>query len=294
MASLPVRSFFLTVVVILSLMTTLPAPCGAGPVCRRIISTELADISLCASSVLSTQKGNTYGPANTMDGDNATAWVEAAAGVGVGEWIEMAFGAPLTFQSIELGNGYAKSNKSYRDNGRIKKLRILAEGGYAHVVILRDTPRMQRVRLPEPVLSGWVRFEILSTYPGKRWKDTALNELMVDLEEHNRNTWASSFLTEMEAEERLNALPEVRQFFALTNAEGRKGMIMLEEEATPNCSQDSPDCRWCFSILSDMGGHVSRWETMCVHAWSGEVTVYDVIQDASVPYHSWSANYPLE
>ncbi len=146
---------------------------------------QFGRIEICVSSVLSGQSGNRYGPDMAADGNLATAWVEAAANDGTGQWIEYIFDQPLRVQTLEIVAGYAKSASTHSKNARPSRLLVLADDTPVATVPLRDTRSMQTIRLKAPVEASIFRLKVASVYPGAKWQDMAISELYVDLEEHN-------------------------------------------------------------------------------------------------------------
>ncbi len=277
--------------VLLAALITAPSLALGGAICTRMGMTELADLSICASSALKPSKGNDYGPARAFDADPATAWVEGAAGNGEGEWIELLFGAPVTFQSVEIANGYAKGPKAFADNGRIARARLEFQGGGGHEFTLRDSPEPQTIRLPTAVTSGWVRLVILSVYPGGRWQDVCLNELGVDLEEfRDAPALRSGLATWDEAATMVEALTEVRLYMLHVLAEGRTPFMRQEEGGPcPDCADAPTECCLCWVVGEDSGERALAWNRFCVRAESREVLVYDPVGDAWLTYFEWSA-----
>lgn len=85
-------------------------------------------LSATASSTLRPQAGNRYDPALALDGKLETAWCEGAREDGVGEWIEIRaqhvpdWRRPVC--QVMIVPGYAKSEATYRQNGRVTRVRI--------------------------------------------------------------------------------------------------------------------------------------------------------------------------
>jgi hypothetical protein len=85
-----------------------------------------------ASSSLPDSNGLSYAPSNVTDGNERTAWCEGAQGDGTGEWLELRLlglkekeSRPYCrIEGISIVPAYAKSQKSYLDNGRVTKVRI--------------------------------------------------------------------------------------------------------------------------------------------------------------------------
>jgi|GEM_PF-3853668 len=159
---------------------------AANPLKYTAPTTQLSSWTVEVSSRLVSQGSNSYGPANLLDGAE-TAWVEGAKGDGVGEWVRISQAdgkETMKFQSVLVWNGYQKNQKSFEENGRVKDLLVSWAGG-SEKIHLRDGMGEQTVRLQRPVVSPWVKFEILSVYPGSKFSDTAISGIAVDLEELN-------------------------------------------------------------------------------------------------------------
>ena len=138
----------------------------------------------CVSSVLAPQQNNNYGPANLFQ--ERGAWCEGTSQSGIGEWITVRFNPSLFFQRIYVINGYAKSVDTFRNNSRVKQFRIDTSSGLVTYVDLKDNPREQIIHLPQKVNASWIRFTVTDIYRGKKYSDTCLSKLIVDIEEYQR------------------------------------------------------------------------------------------------------------
>ncbi len=100
------------------------ATAGAGSaktVCWTQGSTQFVSaMHYCVSSVLAPQGSTTYGPRNLADGNSTTAWCEGAGGSGVGQSVTIRVDEGPAFRRLLIGNGYAKSRRSFARNGRVK------------------------------------------------------------------------------------------------------------------------------------------------------------------------------
>lgn len=147
--------------------------CGGGP------DTIYASSQLAASGDLN------YIPDNAHDFSLRTAWAEGARGNGAGQSITYRFpagGPPVT--AVEIHNGYMKTDKTWSDNARIKKLKLFINNKPYALLLLSDTKAMQRFTLggehqgrKKPLL---LRFEIAEVYPGAKYQDAALAEIQFD------------------------------------------------------------------------------------------------------------------
>ena len=139
---------------------------------------------ITVSSRLSDTDGMTYGPGNMIDHNPASAWVEAAPGDGIGEWVIISFDHPMKFSRIFINSGYCKSEDLLLKNNAPRTVRISTEAGQQTIELKRTVER-QTIQLAAPVVSRWVKLEIKAVYPGSKYHDTAISEIVVDLEEHN-------------------------------------------------------------------------------------------------------------
>jgi hypothetical protein len=154
--------------------------------------------SISASSYLkSTNSTIDYLPENAHDLSFKTAWVEGINGYGSGEYITYHFRqtAPRITHII-IANGYVKSEKTYLENSRVKKLKVYIEDRPFAILNLEDIRREQIFEF-EPIgkerpapnanwnelekLPKWtMKFEILEVYPGEKYDDVAISEIYFD------------------------------------------------------------------------------------------------------------------
>lgn len=160
-----------------------------------------------ASSELASAEDR-YAAGNVLVQDRQSAWAEGAEGPGIGEsliyrqsctygtdnkWEAISYDnqEPLLdgfmrYSEICVVNGYAKTPKTWEENGRVKKLMMYVEGRPYACLELEDTMQPQYFKLPEDdikVLNGGmleVRFEILEVYPGSVYEDTCLTGLIME------------------------------------------------------------------------------------------------------------------
>lgn len=141
-----------------------------------------------ASSHLAPQGAHAYDAERLYDGSARTAWVEGAEGDGVGERLTFtilpegdADGRPVPLWGLDLVNGYAKSEPTWAANGRLRELAMAINGEPVRVIRLQDSAEIQTVDLGEGLLVGpgdVIELEIRAVYPGARYRDTALSELV--------------------------------------------------------------------------------------------------------------------
>ncbi len=142
--------------------------------------------TVCVSSVLKPQGANTYGPENLM-GESAAAWCEGSPGGGQGEYIRIAYAEPVTFKTLLIGNGYAKSRRTFRTNLRARTVRIETGDGLSFSTRVKDTDEVQRIRLARVVKTNVVRLTIVDVYGTDKQEDLCMHFFAPDFEEMDRD-----------------------------------------------------------------------------------------------------------
>lgn len=144
-------------------------------------------LNIVASSKLHNIKGFTYNPSNAHDFDHETAWAEGVDGQGIGEYLEYEFaGGCPRITTVKILNGYAKNAKVWKNNSRVKKLRMYYNNQPVADLLLNDTRDLQLFEVGtlgphNPDAPNWtLRFEILEVYPGAVHDDTVISELYFD------------------------------------------------------------------------------------------------------------------
>ncbi len=136
-----------------------------------------------ASSHLPTDHGGQYQPWMATDGAIETAWVEGAAGPGLGEWIQLTFPGTIAVHRIGLDVGYDRDAGIFAKNNRIKKVTLTFSNGEQVELDFADTRGMQTiplVRAPGPnIETTFVKVVIDAVYPGSTYDDTCLAEIEV-------------------------------------------------------------------------------------------------------------------
>ncbi|MDL2214586.1 hypothetical protein LJC00_00160 [Dysgonomonas sp. OttesenSCG-928-M03] len=154
---------------------------------NRIPNNEI--LSIKASSTLSAN----YDVRNLLDSDLNTAWVAGKKNSGIGESIELEISNRFNVSGIVLTNGYTKSQKSYTDNNRIKKLRLEIDKEYGSTEIDLEDRAYQHIdlnnfmALSDIVLDtgdgalgvSKIKITILDVYKGTTYDDTCISELFV-------------------------------------------------------------------------------------------------------------------
>lgn len=179
------------------------APCGefcAGSMERQFV----------ASSTLASSDDR-YSVDNLRSLSRKDVWAEGAEGSGIGEYIVYDvdtdwgvyhkdtwwmlgaaddYGYPydgyMRYLEVCVVNGYAKNDKTWEENGRVKTLLMYVEDQPYAYLELGDTIKPQYFTLPEgdilAVGNGEIgfRFEIVDVYPGSKYEDTCLTGLALE------------------------------------------------------------------------------------------------------------------
>jgi hypothetical protein len=153
--------------------------CGGGPK------------EVTASSYLQPQGSNNYEPKNAHDLNYKNAWVEGVGGYGIGEYLLYGFTANSPrITKIKVVNGYVKSESSYYNNSRVKKLKMYINDKPYAILNLMDAIAIQVFEV-EPIGESdranleasdnkpdfKLKFEILDVYKGTKWDDVVISEI---------------------------------------------------------------------------------------------------------------------
>lgn len=144
-----------------------------------------------ASSELASARGITYAAKNAHDFDPRTAWVEGVGGNGEGEYLEYTFlfdrsdyDGRVGITTVLLSNGYKKSRELWKANSRVKKMKMYVDGRARAIIESLDRYEIQTVEIGKimfpPKKKTVIRFEILEVYPGEKYQDTAITDLVFD------------------------------------------------------------------------------------------------------------------
>ena len=150
--------------------------------------------SLSASSELSSQGKTKYSAANAHDLSYKTAWVEGVKGYGIGEYL-IYHVQPTNprITEIIIVNGYVKTDKTWKENSRVKQLKMYIDDKPYAILNLKDTKAEQHFKV-EPIgisdrddldklkeMPIWtMKFEIMEVYHGDKYDDTAITEIYFD------------------------------------------------------------------------------------------------------------------
>lgn len=122
-----------------------------------------------------------YPPINILDGDFNSTWCEAdQKGSGIGESITVEFSEPVSFDEIQLVNGFA-SKDYYKKNNRVKSI-VLTQVAKRHFqqkeyTLLDDKPTWQSINFALPQTAQTITIKITDVYRGSKYDDTCLDDI---------------------------------------------------------------------------------------------------------------------
>ena len=157
---------------------------SAGPGRAPAVAAEPVDPGTVQASASSTQDPDgavSYGPANTLDGDPATAW--NSDGDSPARWLSYRFATPVDLRSVSILNGYQKVRRRpgrsaldlYPVNERLRRIRVVTDAGN-WLWELADRRERQTFTAPSG-RTRTVRLEVLSSYPSTDYPDLAVSEV---------------------------------------------------------------------------------------------------------------------
>jgi hypothetical protein len=165
--------------------TLVLGPAWAAETCHAY-ETQFGKFRTCVSSVLAPQTGNTYGPEHLNGTTDGGTWCEGVPGPGSGQSITLHHDPRQMIRTLNFTNGYAKSDDTFRNNGRVRSARIETDRGYKQTITLKDTREPQKIIIPKARIA-WVKLTILDVYPGARHADTCISEFLTNVEEFANN-----------------------------------------------------------------------------------------------------------
>ena len=134
----------------------------------------------------SSSLGDSYKAEFANDLSYKTAWVEGKNDEGIGEYLEYYFknDSPRITEVI-ISNGYMESEETWKNNNRVKKLKLYVNGVPFGILNLKDsrTDQYFSVGTLGHNKNGTdliLKFEILEVYKGSKYNDTAITEIYFD------------------------------------------------------------------------------------------------------------------
>ena len=134
----------------------------------------------------SSSLGDSYKAEFANDLSYKTAWVEGKKDEGIGEYLEYYFknDSPRITEII-ISNGYMKSEETWKNNNRVKKLKLYVNSVPFGILNLKDSRTDQYFEMGtlghnKNGTDLILKFEILKVYKGSKHNDTAITEIYFD------------------------------------------------------------------------------------------------------------------
>ncbi len=145
----------------------------------RITSPKGIKGTAVASSTLIPEAA--YSTANLFDGRKEFCWVEGNASAGEGETIQLTWNndPSVGITALQVWNGYQRSDEHFTANARVREIEISGGSAPANSYSLADTKAGQMIQLKEAITGGRCTLKIKSVYPGAKYKDLAISEIVL-------------------------------------------------------------------------------------------------------------------
>jgi hypothetical protein len=147
---------------------------GASGETLRAVPPRRVRGQITASSVLAPEAA--YRPAYLFDGRTHFAWVEGHEGDGVGQRLDIQFEEPQQLRSLEIWNGYQRSDDHFAKNARLARILVTGESG-SQELLVADQAGAQLLALEPPLEGSTLSIEILEVSGGQRYPDLVVSEL---------------------------------------------------------------------------------------------------------------------
>lgn len=149
---------------------------ASGQTLRLVPPTRIRG-KISASSTLAPEAA--YSPANLSDARKEFVWVEGnTTNSGEGEFLRFEFEQAVHITAVQVWNGYQRSEEHRKANARIRDFEFGANGSPAAAYTLGDYGSGQKVELKTPAQGNVFTLKIKSIYPGNRYKDLAVSDIV--------------------------------------------------------------------------------------------------------------------
>jgi hypothetical protein len=123
-----------------------------------------------------------YPPVNLLDGDFSTTWCEADEGSsGLGESITLELEEPISFDEIQVVNGFAHGNDYYHKNNRVAILTLTQTAGehfqQKQYTLKDDREGWQSISFDLLQTAQILNFRIDEVYQGFKYDDTCFSDI---------------------------------------------------------------------------------------------------------------------
>lgn len=174
---------------------------GYGAETASVDPSELVGVDEFAGSYAincsSVRSGNAYDVSDdtAVDGRLDTAWNTYDRNVG--EWISftMPDGREGILAGFRIVNGYAKSDKAYKQNARVRTLALYCDGQLVERFAIEDHDALQTFWLTTPTHGKMFQMVVEEVYSGSKYSDLCITEIELlgandeDFRNHTLDDW---------------------------------------------------------------------------------------------------------
>lgn len=147
---------------------------------NSISESSIIDWDNIESSSKLVQRFKNYKVENVIDNNTSTSWVEGVSGDGIGQYIKFSSENTFTIDKIDIINGLSKSEKTYKNNNRIKKVTIEFSDGSKQIHELEDNNMDYQTINIGNVSTNSVKIIIEEVYTyGRVYEDTCISEVAI-------------------------------------------------------------------------------------------------------------------
>jgi Mg-chelatase subunit ChlD len=118
-----------------------------------------------------------YKAENVLDGKSTTAWAEGVDGPGIGEWLKFGLDEPRKVKAVRIISGYPKTPQIFRNNNRVRTIKISFSDGKFQMNELKDVQESQRILIDRDAPTSYIKLEIMDVYKGAKFDDTCIAEV---------------------------------------------------------------------------------------------------------------------
>lgn len=187
-----------------------------------------------------------YPPVNIVDGNFDNTWCEAEKnGPGIGESITIELTEPVSFDEIQIVNGFVSGKDYYTKNNRVKEIQItqVAKKHFQQkTYTLEDNkPDWQSIKFEQMQTAQTITFKIVSVYKGTKYDDTCIDDVrllykgkvipwenvaeIAKLQEENSKAMLNSSAADFEKD-----FISLFDYYGLTQADDKNKYLVLQAD----------------------------------------------------------------
>lgn len=131
---------------------------------------------ISSRSLVGSKTHKKYPVSNLFDEKIETAWAYKDL-YNASEYVIIEFPLEFLVSGFTIVNGFSKSRQLFLENKRVKTLEMSFSDGTSQIISIKDT--MNKQRFPINKKTSYIKFTIKETYPGTKFNDVCISELML-------------------------------------------------------------------------------------------------------------------